>query len=843
MITKAKLSGQRLMYYESTVASSREDYYTGRGESAGRYLGGGAALLGLSGEVLKGDLEKLGQGIHPRTGERLRSQNGVKPGRECNGFDFTFNFAKSVSLLHATGNPELQATVRECKDASILAGLAVLEDAARVRMRDGERGEDGRRKLTSYRPVGGLVAPAYPHRTNRLGDPHVHEHVPVMNLGQRPDGSWGALDFAPILKAMMVAGAVQEADFRARMSERGFTWRPVGRNGLSELDCIDPKILRHYSKRTAEIDEATRGRGAKARQAAALETRNVKRQVDIEALQRDVVAALGAEFVKLTAEGLCRRELPRAEIDHDRLAGPDGLTVMKNTFTFEDAVIAIARCHTQGIHRADLYAEVELFFARRDVLDLPSGRFTVQNLVNAERAREAAQLGRVDERTCMIGDRAITAGIRGFNLNDEQEAVVRAALTSGRGYEQIEAEAGTGKTTTAGAIRAVVELGAAYGNVPRRVIGTALADRAVEELKHRASIEQSHNIRSLLWQLDHGKIVLNARDVLIMDERSMIGTRDGARVEQYAHAAGAKVISIGDAGQLQAIAAGGEREGVHEKLGGLKLSKVMRQADREQVRLNHALHESAPEPLFEWAQRKGLMMFDAEPHQAADAYRQDVRDVGYEESLLIAPTNAMVDHLNDLVRGERLAQGELGKEATIGELTVSVGDRVVFKQAGRDEDNLKLINSTRGTVTRVNGDQLEVRLDDGTTRRPEPWYVEDGHVRLGYALTGHTVQGATSDRAVLCGAPDQMFKEWLYVGVTRPRGYARIFYTPLERFNDGRENHGPIEAAPDRDSRKVAIATARESRGEDLAIDDLDRGVGYDRQRSLERDDGFELSL
>ena len=203
----------------------------------------------------------------------------------------------------------------------------------------------------------------------------------------------------------------------------------------------------------------------------------------------------------------------------------------------------------------------------------------------------------------------------------------------------------------------------------------------------------------------------------------------------------------------------------------------------------------------------------------------------------------MVDHLNDLVRGERLTRGELGKEATIGELTVSVGDRVVFKQAGRDENHLKLVNSTRGTVARINGDRLEVRLDDGTTRHPEPAYVEGGHVRLGYAMTGHSVQGATSDRAVLCGAPDQMFKEWLYVGVTRPRGYARIFYTPLDRFNDGREDHGPIKPPPDRDARKVAIETARESRGEDLAIDDLDRGLGNGRERSLERDYSFELSL
>jgi conjugative relaxase-like TrwC/TraI family protein len=38
-------------YYIDNVAQGKEDYYSGRGESPGRWLGNGAAAAGLSGTV------------------------------------------------------------------------------------------------------------------------------------------------------------------------------------------------------------------------------------------------------------------------------------------------------------------------------------------------------------------------------------------------------------------------------------------------------------------------------------------------------------------------------------------------------------------------------------------------------------------------------------------------------------------------------------------------------------------------------------------------------------------------------------------------------------------------
>src|SRR5439155_13448197 len=61
------------------VATSAEDYYTGRGESEGRWVGSLAETLGLRGSVDPEDFRAVLDGRDPQTGERLaRSRTGFE---------------------------------------------------------------------------------------------------------------------------------------------------------------------------------------------------------------------------------------------------------------------------------------------------------------------------------------------------------------------------------------------------------------------------------------------------------------------------------------------------------------------------------------------------------------------------------------------------------------------------------------------------------------------------------------------------------------------------------------------------------------------------------------------
>src|SRR6266705_2390088 len=75
MLSVAKLTPGQETYYERSVAAGIDDYYAGRGESPGMWVGKGAGELRLQGVVGDGQLGVVIRGDHPLTGERLRRRH------------------------------------------------------------------------------------------------------------------------------------------------------------------------------------------------------------------------------------------------------------------------------------------------------------------------------------------------------------------------------------------------------------------------------------------------------------------------------------------------------------------------------------------------------------------------------------------------------------------------------------------------------------------------------------------------------------------------------------------------------------------------------------------------
>ena len=118
---------------------------------------------------------------------------------------------------------------------------------------------------------------------------------------------------------------------------------------------------------------------------------------------------------------------------------------MTNTFRRGDVIIAVARDQPQGMHREQVFRHVDAFLARDDVIESSNGRYTTADLLEAESARERAQLGRADSRVGLATERALRRGMRGLTLNDGQHAVVEAVFTSGNGVDLVQAQAGTAR--------------------------------------------------------------------------------------------------------------------------------------------------------------------------------------------------------------------------------------------------------------------------------------------------------------------------------------------------------------------------------------------------------------
>ena len=312
MLSIGKLGHGQESYYLETVASGAEDYYIGRGEAPGRWLGTMTAELGLDGRVSADDLRQVLAGVDPISGDRF-ARGGE---RRVPGFDLTFCAPKSVSVLWGLGDREVSAVVRAAHDTSVDAALRYLEEQACW----SRRGTNGFVQLRGD----GFVAAAFRHRTSRAGDPHLHSHVVVANATRSDDGRWGALDARHLYLHAKTAGYLYEAHLRAELTVRlGVEWTPVV-NGIADIVGIPATVLDRFSTRRHEIEAELAERGessARAAQYAVLETRQAK-DYDVDPL---LLHGLWTEQVAETRLGprptrnRARQDVCRA----DRRACPD----------------------------------------------------------------------------------------------------------------------------------------------------------------------------------------------------------------------------------------------------------------------------------------------------------------------------------------------------------------------------------------------------------------------------------------------------------------------------------------------------------------------------------------
>jgi conjugative relaxase-like TrwC/TraI family protein len=544
-------------YYLGSVAHGVEDYYLG-GEVPGRWLGLGAALLDLRGEVLGEDLGALLADRDPTSGTRL----GCATNRKVPGFDLTFSTPKSVSVLFGLGKPRIAGAVRDAHEEAVDAAVGYLERHA-VWSR---RGRNGIQEVRGE----GLVGAAFRHRTSRAGDPHLHTHVLVTNSVRGPDGNWRTLDFRHVYAHAKTTGYLYEAHLRHVLTERlGVEWQSV-RNGTAELADVPAPLTRLFSTRRGEIEAAMAGRGetsARAAQVATLETRRPKDR-DVDASHLRAVWAQKATDARFDPASLnqlidrARREwldagTRRAIEEH--LAGPDGLTQRASTFDR----LAVLRAWCDQLPAGAAVTEIEdmtdRFLAGHPSLTrvgtggtaaMRAGDGRVLSTVETGRRWSTTDLlalearivreadGRIHEACTVVDHEDLAAAFDSHpTLSNEQARAVVHLCAGGNGVDVVTAPAGAGKTFMLDTARDAWERGG------HRVRGAALAARAAAELQAATGIPSS-TLDVLLGTLERRRTVLDARSVVVVDEAGMVGTRKLAQLLDRAKDARAKVILV-----------------------------------------------------------------------------------------------------------------------------------------------------------------------------------------------------------------------------------------------------------------------------------------------------------
>lgn len=804
MVNVGRVVQQSVEYYVSQVAGNAEEYYSVRGEAQGQWIGKGAAELGLSKTVKAEEFKAVLSGHEPD------SETSLSPTfsrRKVLGIDTVFRAPKSVSLMFAIGEGVVRSEVLAAHDAAVLAGMDYIERHAAV----GREGKAGVNKVRGS----GLISSAWMHRTSRAGDPLLHTHVVSANMIHTENDRWVTLDSKRIYRHAKTAGVLYQAELRRQLTNRlGVSWQPV-KNGLADVAGVDRKVIDAFSKRSNQINseleaieaEGTKAESAKAAQVAALTTRAPKGAAEAENVfeswaQEAATHGFDASSVKALCDRTLRASAPaKYEYEYEPIAAelvsPRGVTAQRSTFDRRDVILALAErlpttTPADTIEQvADRWiAEYALVMTRElgpdDIKGCIRHRgageavLTTVDMVEIESRLVEGAISRTNAGVAVVPPHIaarLATSKSTESLNEDQRAMVNHILHSGSGVDVVIGDAGTGKTFALGVMREHYEA-AGY-----RVLGAAIAHRAVHELSAGAGIE-SRSIASLRLAIerDGAQALLGGEGrgtVLVIDEASMVGTRDLERLHEAAAAAGAKLVLVGDDKQLASIEAGGAFTALANRLGAARLQTNMRQRDPidrtvatafAERRIGDAVALGLEHDRIRVLESGQDARFALVEDWAADPHRSN--------SLIVAATNAEIDQLNAMCQRKLLAAGDLvGEPTETKSASFYVGDRVVFRETHK---LFGIVNGDFATVVEDGGrpGQMVVRIDrTGEDVRIGPRITDrPGAMRLGYASTVHVAQGATVDSSYTLFS-ESMTREHAYVAVTRGRE-KNVVYAP-----------------------------------------------------------------
>src|SRR5215213_9634165 len=858
---KALKAGQEA-YWLDQIACNREEYFSGRGESPGRFLGSGAAAAGLEGVASPEQVRAMFQGLDPATGElrcaplwradprskltagpllealktkateqgaedlealaeskalkgdvrsvqaacklggtrrvkvetverlsrkvletdprslygeafeRAWQHRGKRVNERVQAFDHCFSSPKSVSLLAAGGGDRLRRQVAEARAEALQVGIGYLE-AHGIGVRRDHNGTD------RHQVTGGLVGVAFEHRLSRSGDPQFHTHVLVQNAAQGPDGRWTALDSDRLYAHLMAADHLYLAAERAALTERlGVRWGPVDeRSGAAEIVGLDDRaLIERFSKRSEEIDQwlAEQGlSGIKASSAAAVATRAPKDHSESEqSVYQRWAAELAEQGVgeRQLAE-VCRgergRPATRAELDAAlaELAGPAGLTEQASTFTRADVVDALAKrlsvapsAHqalTQAEDAADRFLDERAVWVARD-RRLGVDRYSTPELLTLERQLVTGATERADQGCAVVRPELVRQVLdRHATAGEDQAAMLRDLCRGGDGVAVVVGRAGSGKTWALGLAREAFELGGyqVHGCAPTGIATVGLADEGFTDAR---------TVERLLLDLQHHRVELDDRAVLVVDEAAMVATRKLAPLLSHAERTGAKVVLVGDDRQFASIQAGGGFRALRLRLGASELTVNRRQVEAwEQQAIDDIRAGHLEQAIAAYAEHDRIQAFEARD----DRDRALISDwwqahQGGKQPVIYAHRRAQVDQLNSVCQRLRAEAGQLGAERlAVGDRNFAVGDVVVL--GANAPDRLGVVNGTTAVIREldVSGRAMTVQTleeEPARTMRLPGWYLDAAvrsgqsrRVDLAYARTDMRSQGRTEQRALL----------------------------------------------------------------------------------------------
>ena len=608
---------------------SKDNYYTQEGD-LGVWQGKGAEALGFTGVITAKELENALWGKNKEGEQVIQARLDEKGDRKRAAMDLTFNVPKSVSVLYeianATGNKEFAKKIVEIFNNSVSKSINEFEKIIQTReTEDGKGNTYFSNNIAVAKFTHSVARPVKNEDGNSYTvDPSLHTHAVVMNMTQAKNGEFRALETEEIYREYMKMGSIFRMDIAHELNKQlGLDIKVTNpKQAFFEVPLNsrdDNALLDEFSKRGERLnDEQVIEKLQKKypnkplneiKQLAAYATREWKGEIDRGQIEADnLVRSEGLGFGEKEVTILMERA--KENLDHK--------PIISHEFQFEKAKTLIKDA-------VEILGEEKSVFTKNDVLEI-AGKIGFKETMDMDVIEEAfaqeksiIKLNKTDNflstKEIINAERELIDSVEDtkkikqkFLVRDAKEAVEEFskqkqnetgfALTAGQAKAVIhilsntnqvigiQGDAGTGKTTALDALNKLK-------NDSTKLIGLSYTGKAANEIElktahasaslfEEAGIESFTISRFLNTNAGNTEKLSDFKDLkIIVDEASMLGTKDAKKLLDKAKEVGAQLIFMGDDKQFKAINAGDPFE-LLKKHAGMKtidMKESIRQKD------------------------------------------------------------------------------------------------------------------------------------------------------------------------------------------------------------------------------------------------------------------------